>query len=63
MDDDRRKTLLALIHLAEGDTPSACWDDRRAVELLRAQTTREELRSIGVSERMIEFVFAEQHAG
>lgn len=63
MDDNRRRTLLALMHLAEGDSPSACWDDRRAIELLRKEATAEELRELGMDERMIEHVFAEQHAG
>ena len=51
------------MHLAEGDSPSACWDDRRAIELLRKEATAEELRELGMDERMIEHVFAEQHAG
>ena len=63
VDDDRRQTLLALIHLAEGDSPSACWDDRRAIELLRRETTREELRALGIAEEMIEHVFSEEHVG
>ena len=63
MDDNRRRTLLALMHLAEGDSPSACWDDRRAIELLRKEATAEELRELGMDERMIEHIFAEQHAG
>ncbi|MBV8515833.1 MAG: hypothetical protein JO197_00370 [Acidobacteria bacterium] len=62
MDDDRRRTLLALIELAEENSPSACWDDRRAVELLRTQATPDELRALGMSERLIEYVFAEPHA-
>jgi hypothetical protein len=60
MDEERRQTLLALVHLAEGDSPSACWDDRRAIELLRKETTREELRELGVGEGMIEHVFPEE---
>lgn len=63
VDDDRRQTLRALIHLAEGDSPSACWDDRRAIELLRRRATREELRELGMSEEMIEHVFSEEHVG
>ena len=63
MEDNRRRTLLALMHLAEGDSPSACWDDRRAIELLRKEATAEELRELGMDERMIEHIFAEQHAG
>lgn len=63
VEDNRRRTLLALMHLAEGDSPSACWDDRRAIELLRKEATAEELRELGMDERMIEHIFAEQHAG
>jgi len=61
--DDRRKTLRALIELAEDSSPSSCWDDVRAMELLRAQSTAEELRELGASEGLIEHVFAEPHAG
>ena len=63
MDESRRRTLLALIHLAEENSPSACWDDRRAMELLRREATPEELRELGMDERLIEHVFAEEHAG
>ena len=62
MDESRRRTLLALIHLAEENSPSACWDDRRAMELLRREATAEELRELGMDERLIEHVFAEEHA-
>lgn len=62
VDEARRRTLLALTHLAEGDSPNACWDDARAVELLRTQSTRDELRELGVDERLIEHLFPEQHA-
>lgn len=60
--EDRRRTLRALIELAEESTPSACWDDQRAVELLRAQSTAGELRELGASERMIAYVFGEANA-
>ena len=63
MTDDRRKTLRALIELAEESSPTACWDDARAVELLRSQATPDELRELGASEGLIELVFAERHAG
>jgi hypothetical protein len=59
--DDRRKTLQVLIELAEESSPTACWDDGRAIELLRAQTTAAELRELGASEGLIEHVFAEPH--
>jgi hypothetical protein len=62
VDETRRRTLLALVHLAEGDSPSACWDDARAVALLRSQTTADELRELGTDERLIGHVFPEPHA-
>ena len=62
MDENRRKTLLALIHLAEENSATACWDDRRAVELLRKEATADELRELGVGAEMIRHIFAEEHA-
>ena len=61
LDDARRKTLLTLIELAEGHSPNDCWDDRRAEDLLRSQSTPEELRELGMSENMIEHIFAGTH--
>lgn len=55
--DERRKTLQALIGLAEGSSPVDCWDDRRAEDLLRSQTSAEEARELGMSEGLIERVF------
>ena len=63
VDESRRRTLLTLIELATENSPNACWDDRRATEILRRDTTAEELRDLGVEERMIEFVFADHHEG
>jgi hypothetical protein len=57
LDEARRKTLLTLISLAEGSSPNDCWDDKRAEDLLRSQSTPEELRELGMSEKMIEHVF------
>jgi hypothetical protein len=57
VDESRRQTLLTLIELATENSPSACWDDRRAAEILRREATPEELRELGMEERMIEFVF------
>ncbi|HEX2123208.1 MAG TPA: hypothetical protein VHL59_16370 [Thermoanaerobaculia bacterium] len=62
MDENRRRTLLALIELAGDTTPNACWDDSRAVALLRSQATAEELRELGASEGLIAHIFAGQHA-
>jgi 6-pyruvoyltetrahydropterin/6-carboxytetrahydropterin synthase len=55
--DERRKTLLALIDLAEGSSPVDCWDDLRAEALLRSQTNADEARALGMSEGLIERVF------
>jgi hypothetical protein len=60
VDESRRKTLLTLVELATENSPSACWDDVRAAEMLRREATPEELRELGVEERMIEFVFTER---
>jgi 6-pyruvoyltetrahydropterin/6-carboxytetrahydropterin synthase len=49
----RRKTLQTLIELAEGSNPADCWDDGRAEDLLRSQSTAEEVRELGMSEEMI----------
>ena len=61
VDESRRRTLLTLVELATENSPSACWDDRRATEILRRDSSREELRELGVEERMIDFVFMESH--
>jgi hypothetical protein len=61
LEEARRKTLLTLIALAEGHSPNDCWDDRRAEDLLRSQSTPEELRELGMSEKTIEHIFAETH--
>lgn len=55
--ESRRKTLLTLISLAEGHSPNDCYDDQRAEELLRSQSTPEELRELGMDEKMIERIF------
>jgi 6-pyruvoyltetrahydropterin/6-carboxytetrahydropterin synthase len=56
-DAERRKTLQTLIELAEGSSPSDCWDDARAEDLLRSQSNPDELRELGMSEEMIARVF------
>jgi hypothetical protein len=61
-DQSRRRTLLALIELASDSNPNACWDDQRAIELLRRETTPEEMRELGAAPGIIEFVFPESHA-
>jgi hypothetical protein len=62
VDENRRRTLLALIELASDSNPNACWDDQRAIELLRRESTVEELRELGATEGIIEHVFPEEHA-
>ncbi len=62
VDESRRRTLLTLIELAEENSPSACWDDRRAMDLLRREATAQELRELGMDEQLIAQVFAEEHA-
>lgn len=57
VDDNRRKTLQTLMGLAERSNPAACWDDERAEALLRSQSTREEMRELGMSDEMIARVF------
>ena len=59
MDEERRKTLLTLIDLAGDSSASACWDDQRAIELLRKESTPQELRALGADDRLIAFVFPE----
>ncbi|HEY2094154.1 MAG TPA: 6-carboxytetrahydropterin synthase [Thermoanaerobaculia bacterium] len=56
-DEARRKTLQTLITLAESSNPADCWDDSRAEDLLRSQSSAEEVRALGMSEQMIERVF------
>ena len=63
VDETRRQAILALIHMAGESSPNACWDDQRAMDLLRRQATPEELRELGVEEGLIAHIFAEEHAG
>lgn len=60
LDEARKKTLLTLISLAEGHSPNDCWDDKRAEDLLRSQSTPDELRELGMDEKMIEHIFGEK---
>ena len=62
MDENRRKTLRTLIDLAGDTSAGACWDDSRAIALLRSRATPEELRELGASESLIAHIFTEQHA-
>ena len=56
-DDERKRTLRTLMELAEGGGMSACYDDRRVAELLRSQSSAEEMRELGMSEPMIHVIF------
>ena len=56
-DEERRKTLRTLLDLAEGSNPGDCWDDQRAEQLLRSQSTPGELRALGASDAIIDHVF------
>jgi 6-pyruvoyltetrahydropterin/6-carboxytetrahydropterin synthase len=58
----RRKTLQTLIELADGSSPADCWDDSRAEDLLRSQSSAAEARELGMTEQMIERVFGVQAA-
>lgn len=61
VDPARRRRLLTLVELAEVSSPSACWDDRRAIELLRKDATREELAELGVGAAVLDYIFGETH--
>jgi 6-pyruvoyltetrahydropterin/6-carboxytetrahydropterin synthase len=62
LDSERRKTLETLLALAEDSNPGACFDDHHAEELLRSQSSREELRAAGASERSIDHIFRGEQA-
>ena len=49
--------MQTLIALAEQSNPNDCWDDRRAEELLRSQSSADEVRELGMSEQMIDRIF------
>ena len=55
--EERKRTLRTLIELAQGNNPADCWDDQDAMELLRKQSTPDELRDLGMSDAMIAIVF------
>ena len=63
MDDERSRTLRTLLDLAAGSSAAECWDDRRAENLLRSQSTPDELRKLGASEDLIGHIFKPQAAG
>jgi hypothetical protein len=61
VDESRRRTLEALLELAGESSPNACWDDQRAIDLLRNQATAEELRGLGADEGLLAHIFPENH--
>ena len=60
--EERKRTLRTLMELAEGTGPSACYDDRRVVELLRSQSTADEMRELGMDEALVRIIFEEPDA-
>lgn len=53
MEIERRQTLEILLELATDEDPDVCWDDSRARDLLRSQSSPEELRELGAEETLI----------
>lgn len=60
MDEKRRKTLEALLEIAAGDDPRSCWDPSRARELLRNQSSLEELKEAGAREEILAELWPER---
>lgn len=60
MDEKRRKTLEALLEIAAEDDPRTCWDPSRAMELLRNQSSLEELREAGAGEEILAALWPEK---
>ena len=63
VDESRRRTLEALLDLAGESSPNACWDDQRAIALLRSQATEDELRELGADESLLAHIYPEGHDG
>ncbi|HUR83041.1 MAG TPA: hypothetical protein VM733_19945 [Thermoanaerobaculia bacterium] len=61
VDEPRRRTLETLLQLAGESSQNTCWDDARAVDLLRRQATREELEELGADERLLAYIYPERH--
>lgn len=60
VDETRRRTLETLLHLAGESSPTACWDDQRAVDLLRSQATRAELEELGADDELLSHIYPEE---
>jgi hypothetical protein len=52
-EERRIRTLRTLIELASDSNASGCWGDDRAEDLLRSQSSPEEVRAMGMSDAMI----------
>jgi hypothetical protein len=59
MDPEREQTLQALAELVREARSGTCWDSTRAEELLRRQSSIEELTSLGIGSDVIEAVWGE----
>jgi hypothetical protein len=58
----RVRTLRTLIELASDSNASGCWGDDRAEDLLRSQSSPDEVRAMGMSDAMIARIWS-RHAG
>ena len=59
-EDERRRALRTLIELAQGTSLSTCYDDHRVEELIRSQSTAEEMRELGMEETLVDIIFGEK---
>jgi hypothetical protein len=59
MSSDRKKTLETLLELAVADDPTGCWDPARARDLLRTQSGRAELETLGADESLLDELWPE----
>lgn len=60
-EEERRiHTLRTLIEMADDSSPNLCWDDKRAADLLRSQSSPDELRVLGASDSLIRHIFGDR---
>jgi len=59
-EENREQTLRLLVDLAIADDPSSCFDGRRALRLLRSQSSREELEKMGIDSESIRQIWPEE---
>lgn len=57
---NREETLKVLVDLAIADDALSCYDGGRALRLLRAQSSAEELRSLGVNPEAIRLIWPDE---